>query len=399
MHQTHDFARAVPPSTEEDSMMTRTCAVALLLTWVTFSPGAPVPESDPAALLKAAREARRAGNYDEAEKYLMELEKRKGDDEAARLERLLLRGQQGDPAAEKELRATIKTKEAGAADLALEALALGYLATYRHAEAARALDQWLELEPKSTTALALRGRLRERAFRMADAEADYQRALELDPGHRDARLRLAELLLDQARATEALPHFERLSRVRKDDPAVVIGLARCRFALGQVEEATKLLDDLLARHPKLPDALRERGKVALAGGDTDKALVHLRRAEAAAPYDVQTAYQLAKCLKLLGKEEEAKQQLARLERLQADGVRVAKLATQIERSGDDAALFSEMGVTLLRLGQERPGVWWLERALRSDPAHAATHRALADYYDKAGDKEAAERHRKLAEKR
>jgi tetratricopeptide (TPR) repeat protein len=369
------------------------------MTLVTFSPGAPVPESDPAALLKAAREARRAGNYDEAEKFLKELEKRKGDDEAARLERVLLRGQQGDPAAEKELRATIKNKEAGAADLALEALALGYLATYRHAEAARALDQWLELEPKSTTALALRGRLRERGFRTADAEADYQRALELDPGHRDARLRLADLLLDQARAPEALAHFERLARVRKDDPAVVIGLARCRFALGQVEEATKLLDDLLARHPKLPDGLRERGKVTLAGGDADKALVYLRRAEEAAPYDVQTAYQLAKCLKLLGKEEQAKQQLARLERLQADGVRVAKLATRIERSDDDAALFSEMGVTLLRLGQERAGVWWLERALRSDPAHAATHRALADYYDKAGDKEAAERHRKLAEKR
>ena len=48
-----------------------------------------------------------------------------------------------------------------------------------------------------------------------------------------------------------------------------------------------------------------------------------------------------------------------------------------------------------RNGLESEGLRWLESALVEDPRHAPTHRALTDFYARAGDKEKAEQHRKM----
>ena len=47
-----------------------------------------------------------------------------------------------------------------------------------------------------------------------------------------------------------------------------------------------------------------------------------------------------------------------------------------------------------RSGQERQGLYWLEQALARDPAHQAAHGALAEYFEKSGDKEQAAAHRR-----
>ncbi|HEV2949125.1 MAG TPA: hypothetical protein VGX70_17250 [Gemmataceae bacterium] len=49
-------------------------------------------------------------------------------------------------------------------------------------------------------------------------------------------------------------------------------------------------------------------------------------------------------------------------------------------------------------GLESEGLRWLESALVEDPRHAPTHRALTDFYARAGDKEKAELHRRMMNK-
>jgi Tfp pilus assembly protein PilF len=53
-----------------------------------------------------------------------------------------------------------------------------------------------------------------------------------------------------------------------------------------------------------------------------------------------------------------------------------------------------MGMIFLRNGREKDGVAWLQTALQVDPSHAATHQALADYFERKGMKSEAAEHRR-----
>jgi tetratricopeptide (TPR) repeat protein len=56
------------------------------------------------------------------------------------------------------------------------------------------------------------------------------------------------------------------------------------------------------------------------------------------------------------------------------------------------------GVGELFLRNERitEGIRWLNSALEIDPKHAATHRTLAEHYEKTGQKDLAQKHRAQA---
>src|SRR5207302_3618447 len=81
-------------------------------------------------------------------------------------------------------------------------------------------------------------------------------------GNSGARQRLAEFLLATTDSTAALGHFEYLRRQDPGNPALLLGLARCRRRQGQTDEAKRLLDDLLAHHPREVAALNERAGIA-----------------------------------------------------------------------------------------------------------------------------------------
>ena len=50
----------------------------------------------------------------------------------------------------------------------------------------------------------------------------------------------------------------------------------------------------------------------------------------------------------------------------------------------------------MRDGRTQSALQWFDSALSLDPNHRPTHAALADYYEKNGDKLKAEEHRKKA---
>jgi tetratricopeptide (TPR) repeat protein len=319
----------------------------------------------------------------------------------------------------------------------VQALVEGYLQTYRYRSAEECLAAWAWLYRKQNDpgALFLLGLVRERAERDgwgnqswgnapgsptpgAKAEASdrpgrdllwyvnsgpttavaaYQRVLELDPKHDEARLHLAQILLKSTKADEALPHFQKLLERRPKDAEVVVELAQCNVQLGKLDEAAKLLDGLLAQDPKYVPALTERGKVALQTGKVEEGEALLRKALAGDPSDYPAGYALAQALLQLGKQAEAQQQLKRLERLQQDLKHLDELAARMDDTPHDPALDYEIGTLLLRNGRDKDGVRWLSYALLEDPHHRPSHRALAEYCERTGNKEAAERHRREAE--
>ena len=353
----------------------------------------------PEILLLAARLARRSGLFDQAQNLLDAYWKQKGDDDDLVLERLLLRASRGDidplvPVFEERIR-----NDDPAAPLLSEALILGSLHAFRLVDADRHVGAWLRREPDSPPALWQEGRVHELAERTSSAVESYRRCLEIDPAFDEARIRLATLLVQLEKGQEALPHAEYLSRRLGFEADVELARARALDLLDRSPEAIAILDGLLERQPKHAEALGERGRLALRAGDSVLAEEFLQRAVRRDGGNRVIRYQLVLALSRNGKPEQARQEQEKITALEADLAQMRKIITeQIPRSPANADLCYEVALIALRAGIPRETFRWLQNALRIDPDHLLTHRALATYYEKMGNPVLSSHHRSIAQR-
>jgi predicted Zn-dependent protease len=354
------------------------------------------PRSVPVHLL-AARAARLSGDFDGAEAHLNRcLQLQGGATDAIQLEFLLMRVQTGEEdSVGPVLWARVENRDPET-PLILETLARAYVRNYHLEPALTCLDRWIQEAPDAAQPLFLRGWVRERLHASQEALSDYQRALELDPDLFPARLRLAEIYLEKSDPPSALPHLERLSRQHPDRPEVLARLGQCRFLQGQTDEARRLLEAAVEKLPNDPSLLVCLGKLDLQENRSAEAEQWLRRAVKADPYDLEAQYTLATCLQSQGRRDEA---AAAMEECRQKRARLTEADRLLEtmaadRSPDDPQAAAEVGTALLRVGQERQGVYWLEQALKRDPRYVPAHKALAEYYKTKGDRAQAAAHRR-----
>jgi tetratricopeptide (TPR) repeat protein len=326
-----------------------------------------------------ARAARRAGDADDAARYLRRAEQSGWVVEAIDLEKALGAVQHGDLERTEPVLASFVERGHPDKLVILEALVLGCRRTYQLPRALAYLDTWLGAEPDSVRALLWRGETLLLLGRDRDALADYRKAVEVDPREDEARLKLAELLLAAHQPDEASAHFAGLVERHPDQAEALLGLARCRAEQGDMAGAVTLLDRLLSLQPEHPAALAERGKIALDDGSPLDAEKWLRRAARVAPFERETLYTLSRCLAANGHRQEAEECLARIRRIDEDRKRLDELRIAVMKAPHDASLRCEMGLVLLRNGQDREGVRWLQSALHEQPGYAAARQALEDH--------------------
>jgi tetratricopeptide (TPR) repeat protein len=351
---------------------------------------------DADALLLAARTARRAGNYVEADIALGKYEAQRGVDEAAELERILLRAENGD--VDRAAAFCKRWIEQGHRDapFIFEAMAHAYLHSYRLPDLRLLLQRWRQDQPDNPQVHYVEGELHDCEGISEAAVASYQRVLQLDPEHDEARLKLTGALMEQRAFTQMEAHLEHLRRRQPDNLEVLVRSAACCVFLGRVQEAVRLLDDVLARDPDFAPALAERGKIALEQGEYPVAEKMLRKAVEGNPGDHPSRFRLVQCLQQSGKVEEAQKQERQLKQLEADLKRLDEIANRsMAERPYDPALHCELGTILLRCGFVEPGLHWLNTALSRDPRCSAAHQALAQYYQRIGASEQAEHHRRL----
>lgn len=348
---------------------------------------------------QAARAARRAGLYTQAEQHLAEYQRLQGasadSTRPLALERLLLQAQSGDIAAVDELLWRHVEKNTPETTLVLEALARGYARVLRVSAAMRCLHMILEREPENVEALTLTGKtIQKGGGEQEDAIKYYRRAVELDPERDDARLSLAQLIT-RDRPEEAHSHFAYLLARQPTNTEVTVGLAKADWMRGQTEKARQLLEDVLAREPSHSAALTTLGNIALVSGNLAEAETLLRKAIAADPANRDAHNRLYQCLSQQpDKEKEAAEQAAVKERVEADLTRLGTIISkEMAQKPNDAQLHYEIGSFYLRYGKPKVGVRWLQSALKLQPEHQPSHQALYDYYQRIGDREKAEQHR------
>jgi tetratricopeptide (TPR) repeat protein len=352
---------------------------------------------DTRLLFLAARTARRASRFEQAQDYLRACQRLQAPTDAIDLELALMRVQQGDLEVEDYLLGRVAREDPDTL-LIWEVLIQQYLDTYRLYKARDCLDLFLERRPDDVSALLGRGYVWERLFLYSAAVRDYRRAVQVEPANDNARLRLAETLLITGPPEEAAEQFEELSRRHPDSTDARLGLARAWRQQGRGGQAERLLDALLAEHAQNVAALTERGVLAMDARELGRAEDLLRRALALAPFDRMALYNLCQCMRLSGHDAEVREYQARLDRLDTDLKRLGQLTKDALKDPRDPVPRYEAGLIFLRSGEEQEGVRWLNMALHEAPGYRPAHRALADYYQRTGQSELAARHSHLAEK-
>lgn len=348
-------------------------------------------------LLLLARTARRADVFEAAEQYLAEYRQLHGQSDALILEEILHSAAKGETDKVVKHCRQLVQENSDISSLALEALVQGYFRTYRFGEGFAVLQLWQERQPDNTQALLFLAGLYAVQLRRQEAVETYGRLLERDPDHATARLRLAMLLIEDNKHETAMPHLNYLRQRQTDNPMtlkVLVLLARCLDHLGQEDQGEQLREAVLAQHPHFGPALGDRGRWALRQGRWTEAESWLREALASDPDNRELRYQLVQCLFKNGKSTEADSELQNLKRLEASWTRLETIIQrELPQKPGDPALHLELGRLLLEQGQTEEGLFWLHRVAQANPAQAAAHRTLADYYQKVGDAPRAAYHR------
>jgi tetratricopeptide (TPR) repeat protein len=346
--------------------------------------------------LLAARADRMAGDLDTSEQRLVECQRLEGQpsDESS-LEWALIRAQRGEVEPVEEFLRTRVNRDDPHATLILEALGLGYLVVYRPYDAMNCVRQWLERAPDHPRARLLRGRIHHRIHAFGNAVDDFRAALADDPDNDEVGLLLANSLIENSQAPDAIPYLKRLREHRPDDAGVLVKLAFSLNMVGATEPCRVLLDEVLAKQPTLSPALSARGQLELQLQHPAEAERLLRQALKSTPQDRQTQFALSRSLRQQpGREkeaEEAEKHLAKIEKTIARMIEVSN--HELAQHPTDPKLNYELATLLVEMGYEREAERWFHKALQYDPQMTAAHRALADYYEKHGQRDLAEAHR------
>lgn len=351
--------------------------------------------------LLAARTARRRDAYEEAERHLKESIRLGGLTEAASLERLLLAAQQGElEDVETTLRGRTAPDDPEAATV-LEALAKGYANRFWLNNSLVCLNILLQRQPRHPGALLMRARMWEDRVRHGererdpDALRDYREAVERNPCFA-ARLGLARTLCRMGWPWDALQIYEQLRPLQSDSADVLLGLARCNCGLHELDEARRLLDELLARHPHHAEALLERGRLELHAGRLAEAVKWLRPAAELSPRaDCDAQRSLCQCLEAMQQTEEAGRCRAELRQREAEFLGMQRMTLRANRELQNVELRYRTAMEQIRLGREADGVAALFFVVDQNPRYAPAHASLADYFDRIGQPGRAARHRRL----
>ncbi len=354
----------------------------------------------PGVHLLASRAARQAGDLTTAERELRECERLLGSaTEETAFEWALLQTTAGNVREFEEYLQRRAESSSEAGPLVWESLVEGYLRVYRSLDAMACVNHWLKRDPDNVRALELRGQTYVTGKGVVRGADDYRRVLQLDPTRKLTRWRLIGCLLELGSYEEAAEHLELFGRQTPDDPEVPARLARCYVMMKRGDDARRLLDAAMARHPDNGPCLRARGQVALTHDPPEfaEAEEYLRRAVVALPNDYQTRWSYAESLRQQGKTAEARAQIVKAEELRDRLERLGELRSRkLAEQPLDPTLHYEMGVLLVRTGHLDVGERWFVSALSLDPDHKPSHAALADVYDRMGDKPRADEHRKKA---
>ena len=277
----------------------------------------------------------------------------------------------------------------------LASLVQGFLNQGDHPSASQALRLWNELYEQDPKAAFWQGVFSTASYDLETALKSFQKAIELDPQDPRARQELAEVYLEKANFEEARQQFEWLVKNDYENPEVITGNARSLLNLGLTDEAAlqlkKLTDVSKLPSPELALVCETNLEADQAQEASEQASILLKRWPNALPYLQLKARSLAK----LGETSESEKFFAQAAESQNKRPQVDQM---IERMATDSAnqeLRRDMGELMMNYLDPAGGVGYIQIASRTNPFDIKTQELLVSYYEKEGDLQVAQNHRRM----
>ena len=157
-------------------------------------------------------------------------------------------------------------------------LAIAQYKAHLYRDAIKECDALVKLQPKLFSAWLFLGASELELGDSTSAATALQKAVDLNPEDRNARLMLADAMLAQDRYAEAADQYEQVRRVMPDNPRVLFGLNRSYEAL-----ATAAYDQLESAAANSPEVLALNGDFEVERKQFARALQRYRQALAARP--------------------------------------------------------------------------------------------------------------------
>jgi tetratricopeptide (TPR) repeat protein len=345
--------------------------------------------------LLGARIVRLEGNFPAAERHLDECKRIEGMSEALQIEWCLLRAQSGRLSqVEDGLWQSLQSlpEDGPYSLLIIEALSYAYIQEMRYGTALGCLAWWLERQPDSVRALDWRGWVRGRLDYKEGMYEDYKRVLQMVPRHWKTRLRLAYALLADKDIKAAQHQLSLLQADHGGDSEVRVATAECQALLGDLDEARRLIDQLLRDEPRNAAALLQRGRMADSPSERE---MYFRRALQVQPGLAEARFQLHYALVQQKRGPEADAELKKYQESTSGLVRLKTLLLRLEKTPQDPDLLAEIAEVILPQ-QEDAAERLLRKALEANPRHQKTHAILARRFQQKNQPQRAAYHANLA---
>ncbi|MFB3854983.1 MAG: tetratricopeptide repeat protein [Vicinamibacterales bacterium] len=218
------------------------------------------------------------------------------------------------------------------------------------------LEKAAARDPRQYPALA---ELYRRERRWSDAVAVYEKVAAGDPRNLEAKVNLAEALLnleDPLRTVEARDLLKAVLASRPEDAQALYLLAMALEELGDLDEAEATARRLVGARPEVPFAHAALAQLLSSRGAYDRALEVLREAEKKFPSNVTIMFQTGAVLEQAGRHEDAEREFKKV----------------LERDPLHAPSLNYLGYMLADRGERlEESVDYIKRALAIEPENAA----------------------------
>jgi len=311
----------------------------------------------------------------------------------------------------------------------------------QYERAATAIDAAQAKRPRSPVPHNFRAWLMAAQSRSAESEAEYRKALDLEPGNVAAGQQLAGSAMSRGDLDGARKRYREILVAHKDDLPTLMALYALELKANQPGEAQKVLEGAVAAHPEAPTPaailafsymqagnarralqvseaaaaaspgdnflLIQRGSAYLALNDTGNALVNFQRLVALKPDDpeahfklaaanaashdlVATRKELTKALELNPQYLPAKIELARLSLAENKPAEALSLATDARKLAPDNIDVDLLEAAAYQAQKQPPrAIALLEKSVKTHPDSDRVLLALAKARWDAGESDAA----------
>lgn len=275
-----------------------------------------------------------------------------------------------------------------------ETFVIGYRINYRLDEAAALLEAWQEDWPDDFRPFVHRGIMAQMVARWPLAIDEFLSALEHGDWRAGTHLKLGQCYLEVNDNQAAEQQFQACIEAEPKSIDGYLGLAKSLEKLSREDDAISAYQEAIGLDPNSFEARLGISQLKLNQGKAAEARHDLKQLLLEWPEDRKALYQYSQALSTLGENKEAKEVLEAWSNVDKEIQRMEKMVTQLKDHPQNVEQRTEIGILLLKHYSRSMGTQYLQSVLIHSPDHQLANATLADYYEKIGDKDLAQEHRK-----